>query len=147
MSDQRYRRLPSLLLEHRRRRGLSQKTMSAAAGLDQAQYSKYERGTRNLLRTDVIDRLSVSLSLEAGERDQLIWALEHDRLVAELEQGSQRAAAPLVSAALVASRRLTPEERAGVTHYITGLVEARDKLERAAAGGRSNANAEEPATP
>jgi hypothetical protein len=114
--------------------------MAVASGLDQSTYCAIERGRRSVLRMDVEERLSAALGLETEERAQLQWAVEHDRLLTELMRGPAGSAAPLVSAAMNASRRLTAEERSGVVRYITDLVEARAKLERAAAGGR----AEEP---
>ena len=92
---------------------------------------------------DVVERLGAALSLEAEERAQLLWAVEHDRLLAELMRGPAGSAALLVSAAMNASRRLTADEQSGVVRYITELVEAREKLERAAAGGRALERAEE----
>lgn len=93
---------------------------------------------------DVVERLSGALGLEVEERAQLLWAVEHDRLLAELMRGPAGSAAPLVSAAMTASRRLTAEERSGVVRYITDLVAAREKLERAAADGRAPDRSEEP---
>jgi transcriptional regulator with XRE-family HTH domain len=144
MPAQTFRVLPALLLSHRVRRGLAQKAMAVASGLDQSTFCAIERGRRSVLRMDVVERLSVALGLETEERAQLRWAVEHDRLLTELMRGPAGSAAPLVSAALNASRRLTAEERSGVVRYITDLVEAREKLERAAAGGRAREPAEEP---
>lgn len=143
MSAHTFRVLPALLRGHRMRRGLAQKAMAVACGLDQSTYCAIERGRRGVLRMDVVERLGAALSLEAEELAQLLWAVEHDRLLTELMRGPAGSAALLVSAAMNASRRLTTDEQSGVVRYITELVEAREKLEQAAAGGRARERAKE----
>lgn len=132
VSTHKFRQVPSLLLAFRRRRGLSQRAISRACSLDQSFYCALERGRRGILQVDLVGRISQALSLNEPELEQLTWAVEHDRVLTEVMRGEASDAAPLVSAALEASRALTAQEFGGALRFVTDLVRARRQLRQAA---------------
>ncbi|MBE7557719.1 helix-turn-helix transcriptional regulator [bacterium] len=63
-----YDRFRRLLVDARRRRGVTQAALAAAIGRHQSYVSKYERGERRL---DVIEFLEVAKALEVDPADIL----------------------------------------------------------------------------
>lgn len=136
MRDHKFHRLPSLLVSFRQAQGLSQKAASSGSGVSQTVYCAIERGRRGHLQPETIDRIAKTLNLDSAARAKLVWAVEHDRLIDQVLNGSLAVAAPLVSAALGAAARLLPEEAEGLGKYMNDLIAARQKLEVVATGMR-----------
>lgn len=129
MRDQKFHRLPSLLVSLRQAQGMSQKAASLGCGISQPVYCAIERGRRGNLHPETIARIAKTLNLDSATHTRLVWEVEHDRLIDQVLSGPAAVAAPLVAAALTAAARLLPEEAEGLAKYIDDLIAARQKLE------------------
>ena len=88
-----------------------------------------ERGRRSHLSPATTTRIALALGLDSAAHDRLVWATEHDRLIDQVMSGQLAMAVPLVSAALRAATRLSPEEALALGTYMDELIDAREKLD------------------
>jgi transcriptional regulator with XRE-family HTH domain len=124
----RLQQLPRVLADVRHSRCLSQKTVALSAGLDQSYLCSLERGRRPTPGPDIITRVITGLGADTAQASLVVWAAAHDRVLFELKETGLVEAADLVSAALLAVRRLSGEEMAGLVHYIRELTEGKGAL-------------------
>lgn len=145
MSDQKILLFPSALELARRRANLSQKALALAGGMDQSYLCGVEKGRRTTPKPEAIERLAAALGSKAGAPlDDFRWAAAHDRVLHAVAAHDLVDAAPLVAAALRASRCLTQDERAGLLSYINRAIASRLHLGQLAEGGRASTTEEVP---
>jgi hypothetical protein len=146
VNDQKILLFPSALELARRRAKLSQKALALASGMDQSYLCGVEKGRRTTPKPEAIERLGAALGGKAGTSplDDFRWAAAHDRVLHAVATHGLEDAAPLVAAALRASRCLTREERAGLLIYINRAIDSRLHLGQLAEGGRASTTEEVP---
>lgn len=107
------------------RRGLLQKTIAHELQLDPGQLCAIERGSRGPLDASMLRRAADLLELSELERQELIWAAHHDRLVAQLGQrGACLEEIELVSASLEAWHHLRADQRCGLIQSVRKCSES-----------------------
>jgi transcriptional regulator with XRE-family HTH domain len=127
MCAQKIRQLPLFLVQSRARQGLSQQALSERTGVLQTTLCALERGRR--LNPGAALREALGRGLELSDADQVAMAvaIEHDRIVAEVERGRLKSAGPLVSAVLLAADRMTEVEREGLLRRIQRAMRTKEQ--------------------
>jgi transcriptional regulator with XRE-family HTH domain len=135
MKLQQYLRFPSALARARSNARLSQKAMAISAGVDQSYLSGVETGRRPVPQAEAVERFIAALRSARASlaRDELIWAAAHDRVLRCLSLNDLAMAAPIVSSAMSAARRLNAVQLAGLVVYMDQLVESSGRLADVAA--------------
>jgi len=115
---------------------MRQKELAVGVRVNQSYLCGVERGRRGTPTPEVVDRLAAVLARQIGECEagELRWAAEHDRVVQELPSRGFAHVAPLISAALLAGRRLSSQELAGLLADMRFAIRSREHLDRLASG-------------
>lgn len=121
MSDQKTRQLPLFLTQARARLGINQCVLSERTGILQTTLCSLETGRRSNPGPSIRDALVRGLELSQDDQSGLDLAIEHDRILIEVERGPLRVGAELVSAVLLANR-LTDQEIQGVLRTVQDAV-------------------------
>lgn len=129
MNVQNIFQVPHLIRLARLRAGLSQKALALSVGVDQSFLCALEKGRRRIHARDLLDAIARSLGLAARERDELVWAWGHDRVVTEAQvAGFPEAAQRLVSAGLFAAQYLERTELVGLERTISSATRSKREL-------------------
>lgn len=130
------RMLPAMLVDARRRQGISQKQMAIQAEVDQSNLCALEKG-RGAPSGQLVDRLATALELNTQEKELLHRAALHDTIIQSLSEHSTSQHIDLVSTSIKATWTLAPSELAGAVDYLRHLIESRAALDEASRRGRS----------
>ena len=127
MCAQKVRRLPLFLVQARARLGLSQQMLSERTGVLQTTLCALERGRRLNPGDALREALRRGLELSDADQAAMAVAIEHDRIVSEVERGRLKNAGALVSAVLLASEQMTDVEREGLLRRIQRAMRAKEQ--------------------
>ncbi len=130
MSSQKIRRVPDLLVKARGRLGLAQKELARRADIPQTVVCALEKGRRSSPGAEIKEALSRGLELDDAAKEELGIAIEHDRLLVEIERGPFAPGASLVSASLMAVHQLSDSERDGLESRVRRSVRSKEHLRR-----------------
>lgn len=108
---------------------MSQKALALTVHVDQSRLCALERGRISAFDNDLITRLARGLGLSEEELHHLQWAMEHDRLLEELERTSLSRARSAVSELLSAAEMLTQDELQGLAREIRAIGDSKRKLQ------------------
>ena len=121
-----------MIREAREAAGASQKAIAADLAIDQSQLCAIERGRRGIQDREALVRLAAVLKLEPTALDELVWAMNHDRVIASVQKAGLAQAVALVSLALQASRALSQDETRGLEDLLSGLLKGKRQLSQLA---------------
>lgn len=129
VNDQKILHTPRLIRAARVRSGLSQKAMAMNAGLDQSLLCAIEKGRRRVHDRGQLIAIGQAAGLSLCEVQELLWALDHDRVIYEMRMaGMNEAVQSMVSAVLQAARLLQPDELAGLESTVARIVRSKREL-------------------
>lgn len=130
MNVQNIFQVPRLIRLARLRAGISQKALALSVGVDQSFLCALEKGRRRVHARELLDAIAQTLGLAPRERDELIWAWGHDRVVIEAQQaGLPETAQRLVSAGLLAAQYLERTELVGLERTIHSATRSKRELQ------------------
>ena len=102
--------------------------------IDQSRLCAIEKGRCKATESELVLRLARALELSEEQRQQLEWAIEHDRLLDELERTSLADARHALSELLYAAQSLTPMELSGLAQEIRAVGSSKRRLQSLAFG-------------
>lgn len=108
--------------------GTSQKVLAKELAVDQTQLSAWERGRRSVQDRRTLERIANALKLSADGLEDLVWAMNHDRVIASTVRSDLPEAARLVSLALQASHVLSQDETRGLERRVAELIDGKRQL-------------------
>lgn len=127
MCAHKVRQLPLFLVQARARVGLSQQMLAERAGVLQTTLCALERGRRLNPGEALRDALRRGLELSEDDQAAMAVAIEHDRIVAEVERGRLKNAGALVSAVLLASEQMSDVEREGLLRRVQRAMRTKEQ--------------------
>lgn len=122
--------VPKLIRLARLRAGLSQKALALRVGVDQSLLCALEKGRRRVHARELLNAIAQTVGLAPRERDELVWAWRHDRVVIEAQvAGLPETAQRLVSAGLFAAQYLERTELMGLERTINSATRSKRELQ------------------